>query len=544
MIRSHILLVLAATIACTAASAQTETAHAFTPAEIRVARAFSHAKDMGPGELYALLETMPKGADLHMHLSGAVYAESFIAEAIQQGLCIDPFQLRFTPPALIPTPTNQCLAHDDIPAAAILNSYQIVGNGLTGQALYDKLIDSFSMRSFVPVSGFDGHDQFFSTFDRFSGLKEYTAQWLNEVATRAARQNEQYLEIMVTPPFKGASTLGSHLAWPTTIDDANHMQQFARLRDTLLSSGLRTEVATDTQQISNARIEQRHIEHCDTAAAAPGCAVNIHFLYQILRAFPPQQVFAQALLGFETVSAELKSGHPNFVGINFVQPEDDRIAMQDYHLQMLMLDYLHSAYPDVRISLHAGELVPGLVPPDGLTSHIRQAIDLGHASRIGHGVDVLYEDNSTALLKEMASKHIMVEVNLTSNQGILGVSGKAHPLAAYRAAHVPAALSTDDEGVSRIDLTHEYVKAADEQSLTYFDLKNMARTSLEHAFLQGESLWSAPDNFTHPKAACAAPITAVSTPTSACTSLLKGSERASEEWQLEHRFAVYEATIH
>ena len=30
----------------------------------------------------------------------------------------------------------------------------------------------------------------------------------------------------------------------------------------------------------------------------------------------------------------------------------------------------------------------------------------------------------------------------------------------YRAAQVPVALSTDDEGVSRIDLTHEYVRAA------------------------------------------------------------------------------------
>ena len=54
----------------------------------------------------------------------------------------------------------------------------------------------------------------------------------------------------------------------------------------------------------------------------------------------------------------------------------------------------------------------------------------------------------------------MVEVNLTSNDVILGIKGTDHPLAAYRAAHVPWALSTDDEGVSRIDLTHEYVKGA------------------------------------------------------------------------------------
>lgn len=516
-----------------------------TPGEARVTHAFDVAKAAGPGELYALLRTMPKGADLHMHLSGAVYAETFLAEGIQQGLCIDTEALKFTPSAAHPTSDDPCVNRSDIPSASLLDSYKVVASGLTGQALYDKLVDSFSMRSFVPVSGFDGHDQFFSTFDRFAGLKDsYTAQWLDEVASRAAAQNEQYLEIMITPPFSGAVTLGNKLGRPVGIDDANHMQAFAKMRDALLASGLREEVARDSQMIASARSAQSGLEHCNTPSAAPSCAVRIHFLYQVLRAFPPQQVFAQTLLGFETVSAEMQSGHPNFVGINFVQPEDDRVAMQDYHLQMLMLDYLHSVYPNVPISLHAGELAPGLVPYSGLSFHIRQAIDLGHASRIGHGVDVLYEDHPQALLQEMAARHIMVEINLSSNAEILGIQGKAHPLAAYRAAHVPVALSTDDEGVSRIDLTHEYVRGAEEQSLEYLDLKHMARTSLEHAFFQGESLWAATDDFTRRRAACAAPIDAGSKPSAACAALLNSSERASQEWQLERRFAVFEASIH
>ena len=52
-----------------------------------------------------------------------------------------------------------------------------------------------------------------------------------------------------------------------------------------------------------------------------------------------------------------------------------------------------------------------------------------------------------------------------------------------RAAHVPVALSTDDEGVARIDLTHEYTRAALEYKLSYADLKQMVRTGLEHTFL-------------------------------------------------------------
>jgi adenosine deaminase len=141
----------------------------------------------------------------------------------------------------------------------------------------------------------------------------------------------------------------------------------------------------------------------------------------------------------------------------------------------------------------------------------------------------------------MAARHIMVEINLTSNDGILGVKGVDHPLAGYRAAHVPVALSTDDEGNSRIDLTHEYVKGAEEQNLSYIDLKQMARTSLEHAFLSGESLWASPDDFTHRKAACGAPINPTGEPAISCAALLKANEKAAEQWELERRFAVFES---
>jgi adenosine deaminase len=217
--------------------------------------------------------------------------------------------------------------------------------------------------------------------------------------------------------------------------------------------------------------------------------------------------------------------------------------MKDYHIQMLMLNYLHQVYPKVRITLHAGELAPGLVPPEGLRSHIREAVELGHAERIGHGVDVLYEDDAAGLLREMAARHVMVEISLTSNDVILGVKGADHPLSGYRAAHVPVALSTDDEGVSRINLTHEYVKGAEDQHLSYVDLKQMARSSLEHAFLPGESLWAAPDDFRHRKPACAAPIAAASKPTEACLALLKGSERAAQQWEMERRFAIFEQSV-
>jgi adenosine deaminase len=163
----------------------------------------------------------------------------------------------------------------------------------------------------------------------------------------------------------------------------------------------------------------------------------------------PQDVFVQLVCGFELASAD-----PLIVGINMVQPEDGRVAMANYQMQMRMVHALHVLYPRVHITLHAGELAPGMVPPDGVRFHIRSAVEEADAERIGHGVDVMYEDRAYDLLQQMATKRVMVEINLTSNDVILNIKGADHPLPTYRLYHVPVALSTGDEGVSRINLTH------------------------------------------------------------------------------------------
>jgi adenosine deaminase len=261
----------------------------------------------------------------------------------------------------------------------------------------------------------------------------------------------------------------------------------------------------------------------------------------VLRGHPPQQVFAQTLLGFETVEKSIEERDPGFVGINFVMPEDGLISMRDYTLHMKIVGYLHSIYPRVHIALHAGELTIGMVPPEGLRFHIRQAVKLAHAERIGHGVDVMDEDNAEALLREMAEGHVMVEINLTSNDEILGVSGDRHPFPIYRAAHVPVALSTDDEGVSRIDLTHEYQRAALDYHLSYEDLKQLARTGMEHSFLPGDSLWAEEDVFSLPAAACRGQVLGGDAPAPGCRKFLDASQKAAAQWELERRFRAFEA---
>ena len=131
----------------------------------------------------------------------------------------------------------------------------------------------------------------------------------------------------------------------------------------------------------------------------------------------------------------------------------------------------------------------------------------------------------------------------TSNEVILGVSGKDHPFPLYRQFGVPVALSTDDEGVSRVDLTHEYVRAVQTYGLSYRHLKQMVRTGLEHSFLPGESLWRAPDVFTGAAPPCAKDSLGSDKPSLACAAFLKSSEKAAQQWELERRFREFESAL-
>ena len=140
---------------------------------------------------------------------------------------------------------------------------------------------------------------------------------------------------------------------------------------------------------------------------------------------------------------------------------------------------------------------------------------------------------------------MLVEICLTSNRVILGISGKNHPLPIYLKYHVPVALATDDAGVSRSTMSREYVEAEQEFHLPYATLKTMVRDSLDHAFVQGASLWRAPEDF-HPIAVCAHDTPGESHITPACSGYLQANEKARLEWreeialgQFEHHIATH-----
>ena len=134
--------------------------------------------------------------------------------------------------------------------------------------------------------------------------------------------------------------------------------------------------------------------------------------------------------------------------------------------------------------MHAGELRLGLTPPEDLNFHITDAVFQAGADRIGHGVDIAFETDAGRTLAYMAAQKIPVEINLTSNEFILGVKGGEHPLMLYYDYGVPLVLSTDDPGILRSDLSDQYVLAARRYCrLGYRDFKQLAYNSIIYSFL-------------------------------------------------------------
>lgn len=471
---------------------------AATNAERATAAYFASIQN-NPQKISDFLQKMPKGGDLHNHLAGASWAENMIRYARNDGLCVDSsFTVRVKP---------------------CCSKQRLLGHAKHFPLFYNEIIDAWSMRNFHAGKE-TGHDHFFATFFKFLPISlQHVSPMINEVSVRACKEHQLYLELMITPEGDVADSIAKRVGWNSNL---------VQLRKQLLANGLKTVVENISKEIDGYTLRLHK------TLAETGCAdFQVRYLYQILREQPPEQVFAQLLTGFE-----LASHDPRVVGINMVQAEDGKIAMRDYTLHMKMVGFLHRFYPKVHITLHAGELVPGLVPDSGLRFHIRQAVEIAHAERIGHGVDISHEENSQQLLKEMARRHTLVEINLSSNAAILGVKGKDHPLLLYRRYQVPIALSTDDEGVLRTNITEQYKIAVLNYHFSYPTLKNLVRNSIYYSFLPGANLWQ-DDTYQQLIPACASSFNSNKL-SSVCQRFLKNNQKADLQWQLEQQFIDFE----
>jgi len=480
-----------------------------------------------PPLLRQFLKRLPKGADLHSHFSGAIYAESFLDWAAADQDCIDKARL-----VLVAAP---CRPGGNLVAAGQLDD-----------DTYDAMVDRMSTKD-LSQSGRSGHDQFFGTFDVFGLVGDdprHGTAMLTEIRNRAAAENIAHLELIsgIQRECRDArdtciANLAGTLAWPEPADGRPGQDltaEFERMQEQLRAAGLPALVAEASGALDALEASYAHSQGCGGPAAKPGCAVSLLWEQEAIRTQPPQRVFTELAYAFALAGA-----NPRVAAINLVAPEDDPVALRDYDLHMRMVAFFSRRAPKVRIALHAGELTLGLVPPERLRTHIHEAVTVAGAERIGHGVAIGYEDSAFQTLRVMADRDTAVEVCLTSNDLILGVKGQDHPFPDYLAAGVPVVLASDDAGVSRIDLTNEYLRAVRDYGLSYAQLKQLSRNGLTYSFLSGASLWRDPASAA-PVAACAQDEPGSVTPSETCRNWLAGSAKASRQWALEAAFLAFE----
>ena len=101
------------------------------PSEQKTAAYFESIRKLPPKQMAFVLK-MPKGGDLHNHLSGSIYAERYIQWAADKGLCVNNATMSLS----VPSSPSTC------------NTGQTPANtALTNSVLYRQMVDAWSMRN-------------------------------------------------------------------------------------------------------------------------------------------------------------------------------------------------------------------------------------------------------------------------------------------------------------------------------------------------------------------------------------------------------------
>ncbi|HTA28571.1 MAG TPA: adenosine deaminase [Bacteroidia bacterium] len=418
---------------------------------------------------------MPKGGDLHHHYSGALYVETYLELAKSGKLRVNAKTFMFD---------NDGISIDSLEK---------------NTALYRGLLQEWSDADYSNNFHLQGPPDlhFFHTFPYFIKIASDNCRaGLAEIKEEAKKENVQYIETMLNFPQVAVqcrqSLIDSLVSYQNKQDTTRLYQIFSMLAQSVKSEPSYDKTIADY-------LDSLHSYH----AGIDDSDFTMRFQAYGLRTLPPDHVFAMLYACFDAAARDKSS---LLVGVNIVAPENDYVSMHDYWLHMQMFRFLKRRFTTVKTALHAGELCMGMVKPQDLTYHIHDAVFIANANRIGHGVDMPYETEAPEILKRMKGDSIAVEINLSSNEFILGVKGTDHPINLYNDAGVPVVISTDDAGVSRNNLTSQYVLLASRYHFTYSQIKSFVYNSIEYSFL-------------------------------------KKSEKAALEEKLNRRFDVFEAKI-
>ena len=414
-----------------------------------VARYFETAKG-NEAMLIAFLHKMPKGADLHAHPSGSVYPEGMVDTAIAKGLFYD---------RALRTFVEKKPSGDFFTADELRFDYK----------KYNEVLDGLSIRN-TSTEAESGNVHFFTAFGRFGPAQPDVETQMREILTRAAGQRISHLELMTSArsnPDGSVNIKGTR----------DKLAQYNAARDTVMR---------------------------ELAAAGDPWDISVTWSLTLYRDIAPKVNGASTMEGYADWWRRQVNGHLEVAfqcadqgagAVTVLSPEDSWVARTQFALQFSIIDEEWQAFQKkhpgntVKVHPHGGELTLEFSPYADLRTRISDTLNKGHASRLGHGVSIAWDDNVYGLLQKMHDEKIALELCLTSNRGILNVTPDRHPFPLYWAAGVPLVLNTDDEGISRGNLTMEYVRAAQWFKLSYGTMKWLAFNSLEYSFLPGESLF-------------------------------------------------------
>lgn len=457
-------------------------------------------------QLAAFMRAFPKGGDIHHHLIGTPTPDLFMKVGAQRGFCIEPDSLA----ASAGPCASDAVAFSDLDARPDLQ---------------ERLRDAWSLRAFQPGAD-DVPAHFFGVFPQIWSLSDDRGLLLAHLKRQASNENLVYLETQLQTP---AATDAIRAAAMAVGEGSDVLALRAALRE---QGALDAFVAQSLGTIDAYETTVLQALGCDSAPDAAGCNVAHRYQMYALRILPNPMVLADMILAFEVAH-----NSPLVVGVNVVGFEGDANALANYRTHMAALGALRDAYPDVRLALHAGELTPREAGEPALRSHVPDAVYVARADRIGHGNAIATSANRAALLDYLARNRIPVELSLTSNHWLLGLTGDTHHLPLLWNAGVPFTLNTDDAGIFVTDLSREYTVAARNYPwLDYQAFKRLSRLSLEVSFLEGPSLWQSVETGDR-HAACDSLASAD------CDAFVQSSARATAQRQLERRFADFERRV-
>lgn len=418
--------------------------------------------------LTAFFSQMPKGGDLHNHLTGSIYTETYIDYVVDNDYYIN---IKTLDVAEKPGNSVDWQRFSTLARAGQLD------------ACKQKLIQVWSTKDYNGVS-YPSDKLFFETFPKFGVASSKTIEpGLLELKRRAKIEHVSYIETS-TGAGGDDDVKFPRAGMDNALEYAESMRDTAltfRILDTIYNAiiGPLTPIATANNNYVAGLHHKLGIDDAD---------FTLRYQFAFVRTIAPALVFRKMVLAFLAVATDTSK---LIVGVNILAPENNDISMRDYWLHMQMFKYCRAKaqFKNVKCSLHAGELVLGMVKPEELSWHIYDAVHVAGADRIGHGVDIPYEHDCYDLLKYMAAHKIAIEINLYSNEFILHVAGDRHPVTLYKQFGVPITISTDDEGVLRSDMIEQYVLLASRYTnISYRDIKQYVYNSIEYSFIRDTGL--------------------------------------------------------